>query len=282
MAAGKIAEACPKFAAAADLTSTAGVRLNLADCYEQLGRTASAWAKAQDALTAAERAGDAAAAQFARERVAALEPKLSYVFVTVAKEAAVTGLEVRRDGEKLPTAAWGVPMPVDPGEHEVSATAPGRKRWSEKKEVTGAGTKVSFAVPELHEDSSAAAAITPAPAPEGSSRPAETPSLWSTQRTLALVAGGVGVAGAVVGTVFGLQAMSKKDEADAACPSVRCSDANAVQASQDALTAGTVSTIGFVVAGVGLAGGAVLWLTAPKTTTQIGLGPGLVQMRGTW
>jgi hypothetical protein len=288
MATGKIAEACPKFAAAADLTSTAGVRLNLSDCYEQLGRTASAWAKAQDALTAAERMGDAAAAQAARERVAALEPKLSYLLVTVEKEAAVAGLEVFRDGEKVPAAAWGAPMPVDPGEHEVSATAPGRKRWSEKKAVTGAAAKVSFAVPALQEDPRAAASITPAPAPagapapDGSSPPDEAPSSWSTQRTFALVAGGVGVAGAVVGAVFGLQAMSKKDEADAACPSVRCSDAAAVQTSQDALTAGTISTIGFVVAGVGLAGGTVLWLTAPKTTTQVGLGPGLVQMRGTW
>lgn len=286
MAAGKVAEACPKFAAAADLASTAGVRLNLSDCYEQLGRTASAWTKAQDALTAAERVGDAAAAQLARERIAALQPKLSYVLVTVASEAAVAGLEVFRDGEKVPSAAWGVPVPVDPGEHEVSATALGRERWSEKKPVIGESATVTFAVPVLQVEPTASPApapqAAPAPAPHRPPPPAEAPSSWSTQRTFALIAGGVGVGGAVVGAVFGLQAMSKQDEADAECPSVGCSNAGAVKASQDALIAGTVSTIGFVVGVVGLAGGAALWLTAPTVKTELGLGPGLVQMRGTW
>jgi hypothetical protein len=38
------------------------------------------------------------------------------------------------------------------------------------------------------------------------------------QRVLALVAGGVGVAGVAVGTVLGLESMSKHDDALKACP----------------------------------------------------------------
>jgi thioredoxin-like negative regulator of GroEL len=49
MAAGKFVEACPKFAAAAQLSPTAGVRLNLSDCYAALGKVASAWGKADEA-----------------------------------------------------------------------------------------------------------------------------------------------------------------------------------------------------------------------------------------
>lgn len=114
MAAGKVAEACAKFAGAADSSPTAGVRLNLGECYEKLGRTASAYTRYVEAETIADRVGDASAANLARGREAALKPTLSYLAVVVTGEAAkVAGLEVNRDGQRVPDAAWGTPVPVD-------------------------------------------------------------------------------------------------------------------------------------------------------------------------
>ena len=52
---GKLAEACPKFEASFSLVPGIGTQLNLADCYQQLGRTASAWATFRDAAIAAAR-----------------------------------------------------------------------------------------------------------------------------------------------------------------------------------------------------------------------------------
>ncbi len=43
MAAERYDAACPKFEAARKLAQSTGVLLNLGECYERLGRTASAW-----------------------------------------------------------------------------------------------------------------------------------------------------------------------------------------------------------------------------------------------
>ena len=192
MAAGHVAEACPKFEAAAKLSPTAGVRLNLADCYARLGRTASAWAKADEALAIAERAGDVAAADLARSRMADLEPKLCYVTIVVATTGVVPGMEVRLDGEAIPEALWGTPLPVDPGEHEVAVRAPARRPWARKTTVTVSGARARVAVPALAEEG----------APTS---PARGRGLGTTE-VLAIVAGGLGLAGLGIGTAFGLDA----------------------------------------------------------------------------
>src|ERR1700679_3410075 len=66
MRSGDFAHACPKFEAAGQFSATPGVRINLADCWVKLGRTASAWGKFDEALSLAERSGDKPAADAAR------------------------------------------------------------------------------------------------------------------------------------------------------------------------------------------------------------------------
>ena len=85
------------------------------------------------------------------------------------------------------------------------------------------------------------------------------------QKTVALVAGGVGVVGVAVGSIFGLMAKSDNDQALKNCrTSTLCTPTGLTQ-TDDAKSAATVSTIGFVVGAVGLVGGAVLWFTAPRS-----------------
>jgi hypothetical protein len=285
MNADKVAEACPKFEAAAQLSQTAGVRLNLAGCWARLGRTASAWAGYDEALALAERAGDKNAVDLARNARAELEPKLCYLTVTVAHEAAAADLEVLRDGRRLPAAAWGMPVPVDPGEHEIAATAPGRRSWSTKRAVTGEGTKVIVEVPPLAKEQNpvvagalapAPSASAPPPAPMSALLPAPGPheasvetSPGAGQRTLSLVAGGLGVVGVGVGSYFGLRARSKRNDyeshrgSDGACLDMDCQTL-----SHDAHSAGNVSTAAFAASGALLAAGVVLWLTAPHGTRK--------------
>jgi hypothetical protein len=107
----------------------------------------------------------------------------------------------------------------------------------------------------------------------------------STQRTLAIGAGVVGVAGLAVGTVFGLKAKSSWTEADDGCPSHTNCAQKAIDARNDANSQATLSTVAFTVGLVGIAGAAVLWFTAPKTSesetkVSIGLGPNGVLVRG--
>jgi hypothetical protein len=256
MAAGRFAEACPKFAAAAQLSQTSGVRLNLADCYAKLGKTAMAWAKASEALSLAERGDDWAAAALARDRLAALKPKLSYLTIMVARETAPDDLEVAIDGEKIPGPVWGTPLPVDPGDHEVTATAKGRQPASMTVKIAGPGAPTIVTLPDL------------APA-GGDERPA---SIWSrrTARTLALVSGGLGVVGLGIGTAFGVDASAKKSQyTQLLSPTTQqCTSQSCANLTDEAFHSATASTVSFIAGGALLAAGVALWLTAPAAKPE--------------
>jgi hypothetical protein len=94
---------------------------------------------------------------------------------------------------------------------------------------------------------------------------------------------GAGVVALGVGVGFGVDSIVKHGDAQKACPGTTCPNAGGASLWSDAVSAGNVSTALFVAGGVALAGGVVLWLVAPRTspgTTQVGVGPGSVQLRG--
>ena len=101
--AGKYGGACPKLEAAAKLYSSPGILLNLGDCYEKSGRTASAWTEFGESAAAADRAGRSDQSAEAKRRQAAVEPRLSRLTVHVAHE--LPGLTVSRDGSDLAPAS---------------------------------------------------------------------------------------------------------------------------------------------------------------------------------
>lgn len=281
---GRYAEACPKFEESQRLDPGSGTLINLARCYEQIGRHASAWNKYLEAAAAANATGNTRREKEARERAETLRPSLSTLVVDVSAEGKqVPGLEVRRDGSSVGAPQWGVPIPADVGEHTIVATAPGHDEWRRVVTVEGPAKSVSVEVPALTPSSAAGPSATTAvevvPEPELTPRRG-----LGTQRVLALIAGGVGVAGIGVGSVFGLKSKSKHDEAEKYCDGADCTDPRGVSAGEDAYSAGTLSTVFMVVGGAALAGGAVLWFTAPKREEQpiatVGIGPGSVQVRG--
>jgi hypothetical protein len=126
-----------------------GTLFNLAGCYAQIGRIASAWAAFRDVASAASAAGQIEREKVARERAAALEPRLSKLRISVPEEAVAPGLEVQRDGVTVASLIWGTDVPVDPGNHFVSASAPGREPWSAVVSVTEPGKVVVLRVPAL-------------------------------------------------------------------------------------------------------------------------------------
>src|SRR5258708_30389730 len=74
MAQHRYGDACPKLAESERLAPSGGTLINLAECYEHTGRTASAWAAWKDAAARANAAGKAAAEKSALARAVALEP----------------------------------------------------------------------------------------------------------------------------------------------------------------------------------------------------------------
>jgi hypothetical protein len=253
---GKYPEACAKFAESERLDPAPGTLLNLGGCYEKNGQTASAWATFKEAMSASHLKGRSDWEDLARTRAAALEPKLSRLTIAVASKA--DGLTVTRDGSSVGTAEWGTPIPVDPGSHAIDAQAPHRKPFHQSVDVPSGGASITVTVAEL-EPADEGGGGTPVP---------ETHASGSTQRTIGLVVGGLGIVGLGIGTAFGFSAMSKENDATQHhCDATNHCDETGVQEGKDAQSAATASTIAFAVGGVAVAGGLLLYFTAPKDSS---------------
>jgi serine/threonine-protein kinase len=258
------AEACPKLEESQRLDPGMGTAFRLGECYAATGRLVRAAQLYREVAAEAKAAKSAAREQVATERadeVAARTPKL---VVELTDAARVPGLSVRVDDAALEPAQLGNPMPLDPGDHEVSASAPGFVSWSSRVHLAPRG-EAHVPIPALAAEPRAEAPHA-APEPVAPPPPASPPSSFGGQRVAALAVAGLGVAGVAVGTVFGLQAKSKWNDTLGRCQggaTDKC-DATGVSLGGDAKTAATISTVSFVAGGVGLAGALVLWLTAPS------------------
>lgn len=207
----------------------------------------------------------------AEDDLAALQAKMpKVVIVTSGPGATDPALSVSLDGRPLKSALVGVEMPIDPGTHTLSAVAPG-----------GAPTQVSFTAAEkqrqkvelvVQAGSQVAAPKTPAakpPTPHEAAphEAAPEPSPWHARA--GFIAGGVGVAGAVTGIVTGLMAGSRYKEAERECPDQHCVEGGAGWDKVESFRSlRTLSTVGYIVGGVGIATGATLLLTAPRQSSS--------------
>ena len=193
---GDSAAACPKLAESLRLDKATGTLLALAMCHESEGRLASAWAEYAEVVARAAAEGRTDREQAARRSVRALEPKLSTLTIEVpAEAAAVDGLRVERDGLSLAAAAWSTAVPVDPGRHVVTASAPGRRTWSISVQIGALAEGMRVAVPVLAPQAPATPPDGPEPALAASVGEGGSPGAgWAAARapaplTVALLAG---------------------------------------------------------------------------------------------
>lgn len=230
-----------------------GTRLNLADCFERLGRTASAWAEFRAAGAAARAKGQTDRAEIARKRAATLERKL--VRLTVAAPAGDNEkLEIRRNGSILERGSWGVALPVDPGHHIVEASISGKRAFRADVNVPNKpGTHVTTSIPALED---------------------VTLSRRQVQRGVAISLGAVGIASFIAGAVLGTQAIGRNSQSAAYCTRGNLCDEAGVALRQDALAFGNASTALFVVGAAVSTGATVLYVTAPPRIPPTNLGFG--------
>ncbi|HEU4577591.1 MAG TPA: hypothetical protein VFS67_05020 [Polyangiaceae bacterium] len=260
----KTAEACPKLEASQRLDPGIGTLLYLADCYQQVGRTASAWGTFREAAYLAKSAKDERE-EVAVESARILEPRLSYLTVQVTPAPGVT-LEVKRDGEPMQDALWNTAIPVDPGDHTIEASAPGKKPWSTTVKVGAGPLQESVVVPAL-EDAPLATPVAPLAM---SAPPPEPPRTANTQKTVGWVLLGAGSAGLITGGVLALLARGDDRDAEAECRPdlIRLCNPRGVELSQSAHSKATWAGIS---AGVGIAAlgaGVTLLLIAPPANSQ--------------
>lgn len=211
----RYAEACPKLQESLRIDPGMGTQFNLAHCWEKLGLTASAWGLFLDVASEAQRTGQRAREAGARDRAAALEPKLSRLRIDVP--TSVPGLTIRVAGDELGPGAWSAAMPLDPGSYHVEANAPDKRPWSADVLVEGEGKTASIEVPVLQDVAPTVEA--PPPRSEGKGVPTavEDRGGSSGQTILALSLGAFGVASVVAGAVYGLDAKSHTEASRRLC-----------------------------------------------------------------
>ncbi len=287
MAEGKIGEACPKYAESQRLDPQLGTLFHLADCLEKNGQTASAWASFREAVDIAKKLGDPRK-ELGERHIAALVPKLSRLQINVAEGAEI---HVERDAVTVGKALFGAPVPMDPGPHTITASAPGKRTWTSKIVIPADGSITMVTVPELTAEvstspESSETSLAPTARPTTAAGHTQSERSGLKRRWPAIAAAGVGLTGVAVGSVFGLRSMSKHDAVEEHCGASTCRDQTGVDLSDEAIAAGNISTIGFIVGGVGLAAGAVLWFTLPSGPNEegarldVGISRGSATVRG--
>jgi hypothetical protein len=257
------AEACGRFAQSDALDPSVSALGLLAGCHEQQGRLATAWKEYLETAKRADATSDSRGS-FARERAAALEPRLPRLTISVTRPA--PGTEVLRNNARVPSEELGVEVPVDPGGYEVAARAPDRQAFHTTVALQE-GARTVVAVPELTPLSVSAAppavarrAVLPPPPEAGNPR-----------LVPALIAGGLGLAGIGISIGFGVaastqNAASKELNSSCAESGVGCDVGKNLR--NEAFRAATISTVSF---GVGVAGvgiGAVL-LLLPRSKARV-------------
>lgn len=276
MEARNYGEACPKFAESHRLDPAGGTILLLAQCHEAQGKTATAWAGYKEALARAKEAGNGRRERIARERIAALEPALSMLTIHVPAEVArLPGFRLLRAGLALGPVTWGTAMVVDPGFHEIQASADGHEGWSQRVEIGPRADRASLAVPPLRprpvaappaSSSPAVASAVPAASSAASAAPAAPPPppLPSVDRRPAIVALGLGAVGLGLGVYFGLRSFDGARFASDRCPEKACDDAEAVRRGNDAVREANASNLAFGLGLLATGAGAYLWFSAPS------------------
>jgi hypothetical protein len=214
------------------------------------------------------------------------------------------------DGTKIAERLDGRPLPVDPGQHVFVFEALGRLKAQmpltlnegEKKVRRAVVLRASSGDPvdqvSAPEPLSAADLVAPAslPVPAPTTPPSTSPAdasppvresaplsaaptagdASSKWRAAAIAAAGFGAVGVVVGGAFGVMTRKKWDAASAGCRDAICQGISPDQQAEregdvaDARRDGVISTVAFIVGGVGIAAGAWLWFAGPGSSKSPG------------
>jgi hypothetical protein len=280
--AGKCPEAIDKLARAEKLHHSAIVQGRLGECQITTGKLVDGTENLRKVLREPVPSNPSPALVKARERAqTALEgakPKIAYLMISVKGPKEVKEATVTVDGESVPPALLDADRPTDPGDHVIEASAPGYLKASARVSVKEGDRKAV----SVRLDADPNAVVAP-PVPSAAEPPQHPPtqptnappprsadtaaSTSAPNRTAAYITWAVGGVALAVGAGFGFVAMKGKNDLEPNCKNNVCSPKDSDRL-EEAKAAGNISTIGFIVGGVGAALGTVLFFTAtPSSST---------------
>ena len=258
MKAGNFEKACASFKKSNEIRADSGTRGSLARCYEKLDKVASAWKLWTDLATTAPKnlRADAAA------NAAKLEPRLPKYKLVIKLAPGAPKAAITIDGVPV-DATPDVAVPLDPGKYTLEATATGYTSWKQEFLVVEGRTE-EITIPVLVKPTATTTVQPPRKEPEPIR---ETPR--SKRRPIGFAMLGVGGALVATGTIFGVIARGRYNDAKDLCGGdIDVCETSQLSAAQDkvdgARTAGNISTITYIAGGAALVTGIVLIVTAPK------------------
>jgi hypothetical protein len=259
MLAGQTDAACARFAESYAMVASSGALLNLALCHQTQGKTATAWNEYRAAARLARNQGREDRASVADGKAKALEATLARLTTTAVE--AVAGLRVATEAGALGDGGLGVEVPIDPGTHKMTVTAPGYLPWTTTLEVKP-GQQIAIEIPRLEAEPLPPALARAAPSAGGGL--GDNAEGAATRRSaLGLYLGGGGGVLLVAGTVFWSVAYAKFQSAQDAC-AAGCS-----RADHDGRISDIQSLKGIAV-GTWIAGGALLVASGAYVTLRRG------------
>ena len=262
--ANKCAEAIDKLSRAEKLFHAPTTLSRLGECQVKVGRVVEGTENLNRVVreTLAPNAPKAfvKAQERAKELLPAARAKIAKLTVTVNAPKGAE-IAVRVDGEPMNSANLGTERPVDPGEHTIEASAPGHTSAKAKAQLKEGGAESVTLTIEVDPNAPKIAAAQPTD-PKPKDTPPPPPPRESSSKVPVFLAFGVGLVGIGVGATFGVLASGKKSDLDGSCNADKRCPPDQEGTLSSAKTFSTVSTIGFIVGGIGIATGTVLLVTS--------------------
>ncbi len=267
----KYADACAAFEEVDKIDPGIGAKLNVARCFEEWGRLATAYRWYIDAETMAVAGKDDRATKI-KEVVAELDLNVPRVTIKVPEGANPDVLETLTiDGKPVVLATLGIEQRVDPGPHLIEFVVDGTRKRKMAPVERGGSSEVTLDIPKGTGTPKKAKPIVkkesdPDPDPD----PEPQPSPGRTQRIagIALVATGgvaIGVASALTLSARG----TYKDALEEHCMgSTSMCSAEGLKITGDARSRANVATVITIAGGAAIVGGVVLYLIAPKAASS--------------
>jgi len=300
--AGRYDAACPALAESYRLDPRPGALFTLAECENKRGAIATAVARYEEFLRLAaglpspQRDRQAERVLIASQQKERLTPDVPTLTLRLGSTLG-PATSITRDGTAVGAASLDVPIPVDPGEHRIVVVPPTGKPHEFSLRVARGERRVLELAPDQEQEpapptpppppvvpgpaptetatSSAPMPLTatiqspppkvsPPPTASAPSAPAAQNPTTDLRKLSAYALGGLGLAAVAVGSTAGALALARKKTVDDNCVDLACNPVG-LDALDQGRTFASVSTATLVVGSAAVAGGALLWITAPSS-----------------
>lgn len=255
---GDVRGALERFKAAHRYGQTPVTGLELGKTHQQLGELVEArevfLSIARIKVAADETEKSAAARTEAAELAEQVRERIPTLVVKVNGVKDESQVKVTVDGAPTPVVSFSSTRRINPGEHAIVVRSADREEKQTVALVEGETKDVEIAITDASPKYGDAAK--PAAAPGGARSP----------HVLTWIGLGVGVVGFAVGSITGVMALGKASNVKDACQGTTCPPSARADV-EDGRSVATISTIGFLAGGVGLAAAAIgYFVLSPKTS----------------